>query len=73
MTTLLESVFNRLKELPDEEQDLLASYILEKLESKWEESIATDFSKEGSLYWILQEAKLEYEKGDTKIGGFDGV
>jgi len=72
MTALLETVFNRLKELPEEEQDLLATYILEKLESKWDEEIATDFSKDGPLYWMLQEARQEYAKGNTNLGGFDG-
>ena len=72
MTALLETVFNRLKELPEEEQDILATYILEKLESKWDEEIATDFSKDGSLYWMLKEARLEHENCNTSKGGFDG-
>jgi hypothetical protein len=72
MTVLLEKVMNRIKELSDDEQDLLASYILEKLESDWDENIKKDFASNGSLYWILEEAKLELKNGNTILGGFDG-
>jgi len=70
MTILLEKAIKRLKELPDKEQDFLATFILERLEEAWDEQMKADLSENGNLRWMMVEALEEIEQGQTADGGF---
>ncbi len=70
MTNLLEKAIKRLKELPDKEQDFLATFILERLEEAWDEQMKADLSENGNLRWMMVEALEESEQGKTADGGF---
>ncbi len=57
MTVLLEKAIDRIKELSEKEQDILAAFILERLEDDWDKRIEKDFSPDGKLHWLLDTAK----------------
>lgn len=65
MTELLESAITRLKKLPDSEQDVIASIILEELEDeqRWDEA----FSQSSNLLAKLAaSAMAEHHAGKTQ-------
>lgn len=65
MTELLEQAVEKAKNLPDTEQDAIASIILEELEdeAKWERRFSV--SKD-SLAKLASEAMEEDRRGETK-------
>lgn len=65
MTKLLEQAVEKAKNLPDSEQDAIASIILEELEdeAKWERRFSV--SKD-SLAKLASEAMEEERRGETK-------
>lgn len=65
MTKLLEQAVEKAKNLPDSEQDAIASIILEELEdeAKWERRFSV--SKD-SLAKLASEATEEDRRGETK-------
>ncbi len=65
MTNLLKEAFEKASELPPEEQDSFARFILAELESeaRWDEL----FSKSQSeLATLAEEAREEYLSGSTE-------
>jgi hypothetical protein len=65
MTKLLEEAFTKVSQLPEKEQDAVASLVLEELasEAKWDELFA---SSQDTLEALAQEALAEYGAGETK-------
>jgi len=65
MTALLEKAMNRINALPPEEQDAVASLILEEIESekRWDKLFA---GSQGQLAQLAAQAISEYEAGKTK-------
>lgn len=65
MTALLESAFEKIKQLPYEEQDAIAAQILDSLsdEEAWRSRFATSKDK---LRSIADLAHLEDERGETQ-------
>ncbi len=65
MTKLLEQAVKKAKNLPDSEQDAIASIILEELEdeAKWEKRFSDSKS---SLARLASEAMEEGRRGETK-------
>ena len=65
MTALLEKALNKINALPPEEQDAVASLILEEIESekRWDELFA---GSQGPLAQLAREAIAEYKAGKTK-------
>jgi hypothetical protein len=65
MTALLEKAMNQINALPPEEQDAVASLILEEIESekKWDTLFARS---QEPLAQLAQEAIAEYKAGKTK-------
>jgi hypothetical protein len=66
MTELLEDALRRVAMLPKEEQDAIASQIIETLqdEAAWEEKLARDPAK---LRRLAEEAKREARSGQTRL------
>jgi hypothetical protein len=65
MTELLEKAFAKVSELPDEEQNEIASLILEEIadEQKWQKSFANSKTQ---LEILAEEALKEYKLGKTR-------
>ena len=65
MTKLLEHAVEKVKNLPEPEQDAIASFILEELEDeiRWEKAFAMS---QDVLARLAQEAMKEHEEGKTK-------
>ena len=65
MTRLLEEAFDKVSSLPDEDQDAVASLILEEIESeqRWDELFANSQDK---LAELGGEALEEHRAGKTK-------
>ncbi len=65
MTELLEQVITQLKTLPESEQDIIATMVLEELEDdmKWEKAFARS---EDILAKLAAEAMSEYRAGNTQ-------
>lgn len=65
MTELLEQVIARLKTLPTDKQDAIATLILEELEDdqRWDESFARS---PNLLAKLAAEAMAEYRAGKTQ-------
>lgn len=65
MTELLEKAISRLKTLPTDKQDAIASLILEELEDdqRWDESFARS---PDLLAKLAAEAMAEYRAGKTQ-------
>jgi hypothetical protein len=64
MTALLEKAMNEVKALPPEEQDAVASLILEEIESekRWDELFA---GSQGQLAKLAEKAISAYQAGKT--------
>ncbi|MDX1957832.1 MAG: hypothetical protein SFU98_04625 [Leptospiraceae bacterium] len=73
MTSLLEKAIESIKLLPESKQDIMAAFILERLESDWDKQIEQDFAANGNLYWLLNEAQLEIISGKVNDGGFGNI
>ncbi|MGI0482745.1 hypothetical protein ACN4EE_18415 [Geminocystis sp. CENA526] len=65
MTELLEKAFAQVSELPEKEQNEIASLILEEIadEQKWQKSFADSTTQ---LEILAQEALKEYKLGKTR-------
>ena len=65
MSKLLEEVFAKLAELPEADQDSIATWLLEELDSErhWETLISESRDALGRL---ADEALAEHERGHTK-------
>lgn len=65
MTKLLEKAVEKAKNLPDSEQDAIASIILEELEDevRWEEKFS---ASKDALAKLAAEAMEEDERGETQ-------
>lgn len=65
MTKLLEKALQKVADLSPEEQDAIASQILETLEddSVWKESLARDPEK---LRRLAEDAREEIRRGETR-------
>jgi len=70
MTALMHQVVQQLESLPDSQQDIVASMLLEELdgESTWDESLARSQDR---LAALAQQALADHSKGLTVPGGFD--
>ena len=64
MTQLLEKAFEKASELPEEEQDDLAAFILEELESErqWEQAFS---ESQDELERLADEALEKHNAGDS--------
>ena len=65
MTELLEDALRKVATLPKEEQDAIASQIIETLqdEARWKETLASNSEKLGRLG---EEARREYQRAETR-------
>jgi hypothetical protein len=65
MTGLLEKAFKKAAKLPEMEQNIIAKWLINELESekKWERSFA---DSEEILEKLADEALAEYAQGKTK-------
>ena len=65
MTKLLERAISEISKLPEEEQDALASVILEEMiaEKRWSEMFA---DSQDLLVAMAEEAEKDYESGETR-------
>jgi len=66
MTDLLQKAFSDAAKLPNEEQDLLATWILDELhesDRRWDESFARS---RGKLRQMAAEALKDYRQGRTE-------
>ena len=70
MTLLLQRAFSAATELPDAEQDAVASLLLAELESerRWSEAFA---ATQDELASLADEAVREFEAGETQPIDFD--
>lgn len=66
MTELLRKAFREASKLPDEEQDALASVVLEELagERRWESTLEESHDR---LEGLADEALAEHRAGKTKL------
>lgn len=65
MTTLLKKAFTAAAKLPKKEQDVLATILLEELQSekRWSEAFQNSQDK---LALLADEALAEFQRGETK-------
>lgn len=65
MTTLLEDALRKVAALPQEEQDAIASQILETLqdEAAWKDTLTRAPEK---LRRLAEEARQEHKRGETR-------
>ena len=70
MTSLMSQVVQHLESLPDSQQDVVASLLLEELqaESRWDDTLDGSQALLGSL---AQQALADHAAGLTSPGGFD--
>ena len=64
MTKLLKQAFDRVSALPDDEQDAIASIVLEEIEdeARWQASFA---KSQDALRRLVKEARDEIDRGDV--------
>ncbi|HNH11109.1 MAG TPA: hypothetical protein PK683_21610, partial [Leptospiraceae bacterium] len=63
---ILKKVIERMKDLPEKEQDILASFILEHLGGKEGTAGMDDLHPEETHPWMLEEAHSEFESESTE-------
>jgi hypothetical protein len=70
MTALMHQVVQHLESLPDSQQDVLASLLLEELggELRWDDTLA---GSQGLLVSLASQALADHSNGLTVQGGFD--
>jgi hypothetical protein len=66
MTQLLERALAKVAQLPDKEQDVIATLILEEIasEERWEKSLA---GSQDVIEQLAEEALAEYCQGKTTV------
>ncbi|MBK9578172.1 MAG: hypothetical protein IPO40_13935 [Fibrobacteres bacterium] len=72
MTALMHQVVQHLESLPDSQQDVLASLLLEELdgEARWDETLD---ASQTLLAALGNQALVDHANGATDPGGFDGA
>ena len=67
----MHQVVQHLESLPDSQQDVLASLLLEELdgESRWDDTLE---ASQGLLAKLGSQALADHTSGSTIPGGFDG-
>lgn len=72
MTALMHQVVQHLESLPDSQQDVLASLLLEELdgEARWDDTLD---ASQTLLAALGNQALTDHSNGATVPGGFDGV
>ncbi len=70
MTQLLEKAFKKVSELPEIEQNVIAKWLIDELESekKWEKLFA---ESEDLLEKLADEALAEHAQGKTRLLDID--
>ena len=70
MTRLLEKAFGEAAKLPETEQDAVASWILDELDSerRWDEAFARS---QDALSRLASEALAEHRAGETPVLDMD--
>lgn len=70
MTKLLEQALNRVRELPAERQDALASILLDELDAgkQWDEKLTTTGSQ---LETLAKQALDRDQRGESESKGWD--
>lgn len=64
--TAVEELQQRLEQLPQEEQEIMATYLLKEWEAQqWDAQIEAD-AKAGKLTHLIQQAKAHHRAGRTK-------
>jgi len=65
MTTMLEKAFEKVSQLSETEQNAVARWLLDEIDSEkqWEKQFA---ESEGKLAYLAQEALEEEKQGKTK-------
>jgi len=65
MTKLLEEAIEKISQLPDEQQDAMASLVLEEIsaERKWDDLFS---NSQDVLASLAEEALMDFEAGKTK-------
>jgi hypothetical protein len=65
VTELLENALRKVATLPQDEQDAIASQILETIEDEtaWKEKLAR---RQAKLRGLAREAQLEHQRGETR-------
>jgi len=65
MTRLLEEAIEKISQLPDEQQDAMASLVLEEIsaERKWDDLFS---NSQDVLASLAEEALMDFEAGKTK-------
>ena len=65
MTDLLKKAFDAASQLPEDEQDAVAEWLLAELaaEEEWEKRLA---GTQDTLSVLAREASQEYQRGDTE-------
>jgi hypothetical protein len=66
MTQLLEQAYKRLADLPDDDQDAMAEFIIEELEDEHRWRAAFDASPD-VLVRLAEEARKEHRAGLTQV------
>lgn len=69
MTALMHQVVQHLESLPDSQQDVVASMLLEELdgEMNWDATLA---NSQGLLANLATQALADHDNGSTLPGGF---
>jgi len=72
MTKLLETALTEIQKLSDQEQDAIASFILDELmdEVRWDESF---FKSQDALARLADKARSDRAAGRAKRAGFDEI
>ncbi len=72
MTKLLETALTEIQKLSDQEQDAIASLILDELmdEARWDESF---FKSQDALARLADKARADRAAGRAKGAGFDEI
>jgi len=65
MTDLLEKAFAAVSDLPEDEQDRIAAFLLDELRSerRWSQTFG---ESQGALKSLADEARSAYRKGETQ-------
>jgi hypothetical protein len=70
MTEQLRQAFERAQQLPENVQNFLAKRLLEEIEEREWEQIVSKPHVQATVRTLAEEAFGEYQRGETKDGGF---
>ena len=70
MTEQLRQAFERAQQLPETVQNLLADHLLEVIEEREWEQIASKPHVRATVRSLAEEAFGEYQRAETEVGGF---